>query len=53
MGLKGIIVNGTTYQYDYEYLDNKPEIPGLPSCDYNDDGKVLTIGVNNCDPYLT
>lgn len=30
MALKGIIVNGTTYQYDYDYLANKPDIPFIP-----------------------
>ncbi len=29
MALKGIIVNGVTYQMDYNYLANKPTIPSV------------------------
>ena len=38
----GFKVNGTTYQYDYDHLANKPE--NIPSYDDNDEGKVLTVG---------
>ena len=27
MSIKGFVVNGSTVQYDYNYLDNKPSIP--------------------------
>lgn len=38
----GFKVNGTTYEYDYNHLANKPA--EIPSCDSNDAGKVLAVG---------
>lgn len=40
----GFKVNGTTYQYDYDHLANKPE--NLPEYYYDDEGKVLTVNEN-------
>ena len=40
----GFKVNGTTYEYDYNHLANKPT--ELPSCDSDDAGKVLTVAGN-------
>ena len=37
----GFKVNGTTYQYDYNYLANKPM--ELPEYGDGDEGKVLTV----------
>lgn len=31
MSIKGFNVNGVTEQYDYNYLDNKPEIHSIPT----------------------
>jgi len=42
MALKGIKVNGTTYQYDYNYLANKPSIPNIPAASQSE-GYVLGI----------
>lgn len=27
--LQGVTINGVTYKFDYEYLENKPEIPNF------------------------
>ena len=37
----GFRVDGTTYQYDYNHLANKPS--EIPTHGYNDSGKVLTV----------
>lgn len=39
--LQGVKVGGTTYQYDYEYLANKPA--GLPSYQSASAGSVLAL----------
>jgi len=40
--IQGVKVNGTAYKYDYESLENLPD-PELPTCDSNDEGKVLVV----------
>lgn len=44
MALKGIKVDGTTYHLDYEYLENKPDMP--PSVTSEDAGMVLKVNAN-------
>ena len=47
MGLKGIKKDGTTYRFDYTYLDNLPEVPSaqdiLPAVTSSDAGKFLRV----------
>ena len=40
--IQGVKVNGVVYKYDYESLENLPD-PELPTCDSNDEGKVLAV----------
>ena len=44
MSIKGFNVNGVTEQYDYNYLDNKPETTGIPVGGTT--GQVLTKAGN-------
>ncbi len=44
MALQGINVSGTTYQYDYNALANKP--PTLPTVTSTDNGKILQVDAN-------
>lgn len=46
--IQGFEVDGTTYQYDYDYLANKPaSLPSIDSSTFGDIGKVLVVGSNN------
>lgn len=42
MGLKGVRVDGVTYRFDHEFLENNPE--EIPAYDEGDDGKALVVG---------
>lgn len=45
--IQGFEVGGTTYQYDYDYLANKPASLPSVSNSFGDIGKVLVVGSNN------
>ena len=42
MGLKGVRVDGVTYRFDHEFLENNPE--EMPAYGSNDEGKALVVG---------
>ena len=50
--IQGVKVNGVVYKYDYESLENLPD-PELPTCDSNDEGKVLAVNDSGVPQWST
>jgi len=50
MSVRGFAVNGSTEQYDYDALDNKPTIPTKTSDLANDSGFVNAAGAAAAAP---